>query len=80
MYLRNGGPELGLVEPAMARDSIGFLTCHGAFPLAVSLLSRFAHVRRLVTLRQTFVRRRHGGKLAHRGVNDEQGNLFSPEF
>ena len=44
------------------------------------LLSHFAHRVGLVTLRQTFVRRRHGGgNRACWRLNDEQSELLSPE-
>jgi hypothetical protein len=43
-------------------------------------LSRLATRAGLVTLRQTFVRRSHGGNFPCRGVKDEQWNPFSPEI
>jgi len=49
--------------------------------LELTLLMCFAPRVGLVTLRQTFVRRRHGG--GNRpcwGLEDEQSKLFSPEF
>jgi hypothetical protein len=45
----------------MTRNRFGLLERHVRRPLAVPLLSRFAPRLGLVTLRQTFVRRRHGG-------------------
>ena len=59
--------HLAQSESEMARDGFGFLERHGAsmpsrYPLiGGSLLSRFAPHVGLVTLRQTFVRRGHGG-------------------
>jgi hypothetical protein len=44
------------------------------------LLGRFAPHAGLVTLRQTFVLRSHGGNWRCRAVKDEQWDLLSPEF
>jgi hypothetical protein len=44
------------------------------------LLGRFAPHAGLVTLRQTFVLRSHGGNCRCRAVKDEQWDLLSPEF
>src|SRR5262249_33597694 len=54
------GAQLAQSEPEMARDRFGFLERHGA-SMPSPLLSRFAPRAGLVTLRQTFVRRSHGG-------------------
>src|SRR5262249_17077270 len=61
-------------EPEMARDRFGFLERHArqcpvdTRSLAVALLSRFAPRAGLVTLRQTFVRRSHGGNCPCEGA------------
>jgi hypothetical protein len=49
-------------------------------PHAVVLVSRFASRVGLVTLRQTFVCRSHGGgRRSCQGLKHEQSELFSPE-
>ena len=52
-----------------------------ADPAGLMPLRRFALCARFVILRQTFVRRSHGGNCLCPGrVNDEQWDFFSPEF
>jgi Arabinose-binding domain of AraC transcription regulator, N-term len=79
--------HLAQSEPEMARERLGFLKRHGPsmssrYPWSADpLLSRFAPRVGLVTLRQTFVRRSHGGgDRSCWGLKDEQSELFSPEF
>src|SRR5262245_8704570 len=72
--------KLAQSEPEMARDRFCFLQRHGA-SMPSPLLSRFAPRVGLVTLRQTFVCRSHGGeKPPLPGAQHEQSELLNPEF
>ena len=76
----NGHEVAGSADPLRALPLTNLTSARNCAALP-PLLSGLAPCAGLATLRQTFVRRSHGGNLSLPGrVNDEQWNLFSPEF